>query len=451
VGRLTQSPPAAASEWFGQPRGLAVLFLTDMWEQFSYYGMRAILVYYMTKQLLLAQASASLIYGIYTAFVFFTPIVGGVISDRWMGRRNAVLLGGAIMALGHFLMAFEPSFYWALATIAIGNGLFLPSLPSQIDGLYAQDDPRRTFAYNFYYLGVNVGGFLAPFVVGTVGEIYGWHWGFTIAGIGMLLGLAIYIAGGKYLPIEKRIAECLDGYQVSAMPSESATNAPADSAVAAPTIPSSTPSRRFALLAGIAGVVMLFRATYEQVGNTLPLWIESTDRTIGGFVIPMTWFQSLNPMVVILVTPLLVWHWTRSARRGRATSSMQKMAIGAGIVAASYLALAGVAAWTEAQGIPAGWLWLMVFFSVMTLGELYILPIGLGLFGRLAPLGLSATAIATWFLAAFAGNFLAGALGTFWSRLPPAGFFVLAAALAGLAGTLLLTFDRPVRRAEERS
>ena len=199
-----------------------------------------------------------------------------------------------------------------------------------------------------------------------------------------------------------------------------------------------------------AGVVVIFRGAYEQLGNTLALWIETTDRTLGSFVIPMTWFQSLNPLVVIVLTPVLVTRWTRLARRGRETSPVQKMAIGAGIVAASYLMLAGVAAWMEAQGTQVSWLCLVAFFTVVTVGELYILPLGLGLFGRLAPHGFSATTIATWFLAAFAGNFLAGAIGTFWSRLSPAGFFVLAACLAALSGALLMMFDRPVRRAEAR-
>src|SRR5690606_22131469 len=193
---------AAGRTWFGQPRGLTILFLTQMWELFSYYGMRTLLVYYMTKQLLFAQEKASFIYGTYTAMAYFTPILGGAIADRWLGKRNAVLLGGGIMALGHFAMAFEPLFYLGLATIALGNGLFLPSLPSQINDLYAGDDPRRGRAYNVYYVGLNLGGFLAPLVCGTLGELYGWHYGFGAAGIGMLAGLVVYVLGRDYLPPE---------------------------------------------------------------------------------------------------------------------------------------------------------------------------------------------------------------------------------------------------------
>jgi POT family proton-dependent oligopeptide transporter len=187
----------AEATWFGQPRGLTVLFLTNMWEQFSYYGMRAILVYYMTKELLFGQAHASLIYGTYTAVAYFTPIFGGLIADRYLGKRRAIVIGGSVMAAGHFMMAFEPLFFPALATIALGNGLFLPSLPSQIDDLYERGDPRIGWAFNVYYVGVNIGGFLAPLVCGVLGETLGWHWGFGAAGVGMCVGLAVYLWGQR--------------------------------------------------------------------------------------------------------------------------------------------------------------------------------------------------------------------------------------------------------------
>ena len=381
-------------DWFGQPRGLTILFLTEMWEIFSYIGMRVLLVYYMTKQLAIAQQNASLIYGAYNAFVYFTPIVGGIICDRWLGRRNSVLLGGSIMALGHFMMAFEPLFFFALATIGIGNGLFLPALPSQIPGLYSHDDPRRKTAYNYYYLGVNVGGFLAPLACGTVGEVFR-----------LALGLharrhrhgerARHLCSRRPLPAARAAARA-----ASALARRG--NAAHEAGMA----------RRFALLAGICGMVVVFRIAYEQVGNTLPLWIEHVDRSVGAFVIPMTWFQSLNPLLVVLLTPLFVARWVRHAREGHELSSIRKMSVGAGGVALAYLLLAAVAAWSGGGVVAQGWIWLIVFFVVMTAGELYILPIGLGLFGRLAPTGFAATTIALWFLAAFFGNLLAGAFGT---------------------------------------
>ena len=412
--------------WFGQPRGLTILFLTNMWELFSYYGMRTLLVYYMTKQLLFAQEKASFIYGTYTAMAYFTPIIGGVIADRWLGKRNAVILGGTIMAFGHFVMAFEPMFYVALATIALGNGLFLPSLPSQINDLYAADDPRRGRAYNVYYVGLNIGGFLAPLVCGTLGELYGWHYGFGAAGIGMFLGLMIYVFGRQYLPPE---------FPRVALAQNPGTQANAGGGQAL---------RVWWLLLGVGIAATIFRGAYEQVGNTLPLLIDTgVDRVVAGFTIPMTWFQSLNPLLVISMTPLLLLHWRRRAEAGRDTSPALKMAIGALIVAAAYVLLAALSAWAGDARIA--WGWLVVFFVVLTLGELYILPTGLGLFARLAPPRLGATTVASWFLAVFSGSLLAGMVGTLWSKTSHAGFFLMLAGLAVAAAFLLWRLDRPIR------
>jgi POT family proton-dependent oligopeptide transporter len=423
------APAAPTRTWFGHPRGLTILFLTETWQEFSYYGMRAILIYYMVEQLSLHQERASVVYGLYTAFVYFTPILGGVISDRWLGRDRAVLIGGSIMAVGHFMMAFEPLFYAALATIAGGNGLFLPSLPSQINGLYAPEDPRRHLAYNYYYVGVNLGGFLAPLGVGTVGELYGWHWGFTLAGIGMLVGLIIYVCGRGYLPNDGSRGSVAEGSQAGHSTTSAATR------------------KRFTLLVAVAAVAVVFRVAYEQVGNTLPLWIEHADRQIGSFAIPMTWFQSLNPLLIFLLTPAFVARWLELARQGREPSALRKMATGALVVCSSYLMLAAVAAWYTRHGSTASWLWLVAFFVVMTTGELFILPVGLGLFGRLAPQRYAATSIALWFFAAFVGNLAAGALGALWSDVSPAEFFCLTAGAAAVSALGLLLLDGPVRAA----
>jgi POT family proton-dependent oligopeptide transporter len=420
---MTQA--AAPSNWFGQPRGLTILFLTNMWEQFSYFGMRALLVYYMTKQLLISQQHSSFIYGTYTAFAYFTPIIGGAIADRYLGKRRAVIIGASTMAAGHFMMAFEPLFYVALATIALGNGLFLPSLPSQINDLYGPDDPRRGWAYNVYYVGINVGGFLAPLVCGTLGEVYGWHYGFAAAGVGMLAGLAIYLAGGKYLP---------------------AGDAPA-TILPPSTVESGAGSWRqtYLLLLAVGLAVTVFRGAYEQVGNTVALWIEGTNRHFGNAEIPMTWFQSLNPLLVIVMTPLLLLRWKREAAAGREHSPLQKMAIGALIVAASYLLMAAASAL-----YPGGahWLWVAAFFAVLTLGELYILPTGLGLFARLAPPRLGATTVAAWYLAIFTGSLAAGFIGSWYSQLQPTFFFITLAAVASLSAGILLSLDRRARSVE---
>lgn len=409
---------APGRNWFGHPRGLTVLFLTEMWEMFSFYGMRAILVYYMTKHLVMDQGYASLVYGTYAAFAYFTPVAGGWVADRWLGKRNAVLLGGSTMALGHFLMTFEPAFFPALVLIALGNGLFLPSLASQIEGLYRDGDERSKTAYNIYYVGINLGGFMAPLVCGTLGEVYGWHYGFAAAGVGMLLSLVIYLAGARYLPAEPRRG---------VLPASA--RRPVDRAV----------RERFALLIGIAAIVVIFRGAYEQNGNTLPLWIDTgVDRRIGdAWTVPMTWFQSINSLAVFAFTPLLVAYWIRKAKRGMETPLLRRMALGAAIVAASFVALGALAAWHEAHGMRVGWTWVFAWFVVFTIGELHILPVGLALFGRLAPDGFRATSIATWFFAGFFGNLLAGGLGTLWSRMGHGGFFVLMGCFAGASAVLL--------------
>ncbi len=418
------APPETT--WFGHPRGLTILFLTEMWEKFSYYGMRALLVYYMTKQLLIGQEKASYIYGAYTAFAYFTPIFGGAIADRWLGKRRAVIIGGSVMAAGHFMMTFEPLFYPALATIAFGNGLFLPSLPSQINDLYPATDRRRGSAYNVYYVGINVGGFLAPLVCGTLGELYGWHWGFGAAGIGMIAGLAIYIFGGRYLP---------DAARRQPMARRPAM---------APANYRST----FFVLIGVGLAVTVFRGAYEQVGNTVALWADvGVDRAAGAMTIPMTWFQSLNPLFVVMMTPLLLAHWRRRSDRGREQSSAQKMAIGAAIVAGAYLLLAA-ASYISGDGGRSHWLWLAAFFAILTLGELYILPTGLGLFARLAPVGFGATTVAAWFLAIFTGSLTAGAVGALWSDLSHAAYFAVLAAISIVAAGLLLALDPSSRRVE---
>jgi proton-dependent oligopeptide transporter, POT family len=415
------SPDATGgSSWFGQPRGLTVLFLTNMWEQFSYYGMRALLVYYMTKQMLFSQGHASLIYGAYTACAYFTPILGGVIADRLLGKRRAILLGGSIMALGHFMMAFEPLFYAALVTIALGNGLFLPSLPSQIDDLYAPGDPRVGWAYNVYYLGVNIGGFLAPLICGTLGEWLGWHYGFGAAGVGMVVGLGIYLWGQRYLPTP------------------------------VPMLRTDTPQPRgrfprdvVLLLVAVALCVTVFRAAYEQAGNTVALWADiGVDRHAAGAMIPMTWFQSLNPLFVMAMTPFLLMLWRRRAERGGVDRPVRRMAVGALLVAAAFLMLAALAA----TGGRAHWLWLALFFALLTFGELHILPTGLGLFARLAPEGLGATTVAAWYLATFGGSLAAGLVGTLWTQLGHGAFFVLLAALAALAALLLAMIDPASRK-----
>jgi proton-dependent oligopeptide transporter, POT family len=410
--------------WFGHPRGLTILFLTNMWEQFSYYGMRALLVYYMTKQLLLAQGTSSVIYGTYTACAYFTPLIGGLIADRVLGKKRAIIIGGSVMALGHFMMTLEPLFYVALATIAIGNGLFLPSLPSQIGDLYRRGDPRAGRAYNVYYVGVNIGGFLAPLICGTLGETLGWHWGFGAAGVGMLVGLLLYLGGQRYLPVQvqqRRIEQ--------------------------PATPREGMARdTLLLLFGVGIAVTVFRGAYEQIGNTIALWADvGVDKLAGDFAIPMTWFISLNPLCVMLITPLLLAWWRKREASGLNPAPTRRMATGALIVGASYLLLATLS-WS-AGNAGVHWTWFALFWIVLTLGELFILPTGLGLFARLAPPRFGATTVASWFLASFAGSLAAGLVGTLWTRMSHPAFFVVLGAICAIAALGLRLMEAHARPA----
>ncbi|WP_077037116.1 peptide MFS transporter, partial [Pelomonas sp. KK5] len=403
--------------WFGQPPGLTILFLTETWERFSFYGMSTLLVYYMTKQLHFTQADASLVYGLYAGGVYLTPIAGGFVADRWLGKRRAILIGGTLMALGHFALAWEAQFYTGLLLICVGNGLFLPNLPSQIGDLYAEDDPRRAGAYNVYYVGVNLGGLLAPLVCGTLGEVHGWHWGFGMAGVGMCLGLAIYMAGQRHLPASDR------------PPVRQAGRAP-------PGDGQPLNAAALMLLLGIWLAVVLFRSAYAQSGNTVALWVDqAVDLELLGFQVPATWVQCLNPLFVFLFTPLLVAGWRRQARQGREPAPLRKMALGAAAVGGAFLLLAFAAGPGGGRLVPAAWVF--VFFLLYTVGELFILPTGLALFARQAPRGMAATMIAAWFLAAFAGNFASGWLGHWWAPLGPAGFFGLLGGVAGVSALCL--------------
>lgn len=408
--------------WFGQPRGLTILFLTEMWEKFSFYGMRALQIYYMTKELHYTQANASFIFGAYAAGVYLTPIFGGMIADRWLGRRRAVIIGGLLMAVGHFMMSIESLFFPAMVVIALGNGLFLPNLPSQVPLLYPKGDPRGVAAFNVYYMGVNLGGFLAPLVCGTLGEVYGWHYGFGAAGIGMCLGLLVYIMGGKYLPPDER-----------------------EEKVAVKAEERSNTRSNVLLLLSVAFAVMLFRSAYEQTGNTLAIWADSSvDRAVFGNLIPVTWFQSLNPMFVFMISPLLMAMWSRRAARGLSTPALRQMSMGAFGVGLSYCLLAAVIVASPQGG--TSWIWLVVFFALFTLAELYILPVGLGLFATLAPRHFGATTIAAWFLTSFAGNLLSGVIGAGWEFVSPQVFFAGMAGICFVACGLLLAIDRIHRR-----
>ena len=432
---------APKSEWFGHPKGLTFLFATEMWERFSYYGMRALLVLYMVDYLLKperagnviglgalkralealagplgAQPLASHIYGLYTGFVYLTPILGGLIADRWLGRRITVALGAAMMVAGHFMMASELLFLFALLLLIVGNGAFKPNIVTQLGGLYPHGDRRRDRAYSIFYVGINIGAFFSPLVAGTLGETVGWHYGFASAGVGMAVGLVTYAFGLRDLPPERPRRE------------------PPRHAEASP---------RRALL-GVALLFLpatLFWGSYEQQGNTIALWAQGfTDRRVDLLFwqgeIPVTWFQAFNPLMVFLFTPPLVAWWTFRARTGREPATIDKLSFGCFGVALGYVVMAWAAYANE--GGKASWLWLALYFAVITFAELYFSPIALSLVSKLAPESSRSAVMGLWFTTSFVGNMLAGWLGGFWSSLSHVAFFLAAAAVVAVAGALIV-------------
>ena len=396
---------------FGHPAGLTVLFTTQMWAEFSFFGLQALLVYYMTKQLGFPQAKSSLIYGAYGAAAFFSPFFGGLIADKWLGRTPSVIAGGVMMMFGHFAMAFPALLFPALALVALGNGLFIPPLAVQVGSLYADDDPRKAYAYSAYYMGINLGGFLAPLVCGTLGELYGWHWGFTAAGVGMAIGLIGYCSFLRLLPPEPKRAEL----------------AAEDRPDAAPII-----RKHIAILLLMVAMVVLFRVGYEQSGNVIALWVRDfTDRSIDLFgwqtEIPATWFQSINPLLIILGTPVLIRIWRSGKKQETTAHLLTRMAIGCVIAAAAMLTM------------------VFAYFVLLTLGELYVIPVGLTLIESLAPVRFASMAMGAWYIAKFLGSLLAGIMGAYWLVIPPWAFFCLGMSSTIIAAICLYSMARVIR------
>ena len=425
VAQTAGIPPARTL--FGHPPGLTVLFMTQMWAEFSYFGLQALLVYYMTQHLGFSQAKSSLIFGTYGAAAFFSPFLGGIVADRCLGRTRSVLIGGTMMMCGHFAMASEQLLLPALCLVALGNGLFLPPLAVQVGSLYADDDPRKSHAFSAYYMGINLGGLLAPLVCGSLGELLGWHWGFAAAGIGMLAGLVIYRSFAILLPPEP-----------PSMP-----NSPRDTRSGL----SVTERGQLRALASIVAVVVLFRIAYEQSGNVIALWVaQQTDRHIALFgphaVIPATWFQAINPLLIIALTPVLIAIWGRRERRLGSANLLHRMSLGCLFATLSMVVMMIAAALYARTARPVGPEWVILYFLLLTLGELMVIPVGLTMVSALAPARMASMAMGAWYIAKFLGSLLAGVMGAYWGRIPPIDFFGLGAASVLMAGFMLYGMGR---------
>jgi len=443
---------APGKSLFGHPRGLTVLFGTEMWERFSYYGMRALLVLYLTKYLLLPghvehvlfypqvkgfyemlagplspQPLSSLIYGSYTGLIYATPLLGGWLADKVLGQRFTAMIGILMMAAGHFMMAVESLLFPALTLLIFGGGLFKTNTTAQVGMLYAEGDARRDRAYSIFYVGVNLGAFIAPLVAGTLGEKVGWHYGFGAAGVGMLLALAVYAAGWKTLPREGLKAR------------KAADKTPLSRAE----------WKSVGALVLLVLPLTLWWACYEQQGNIIALFAyANTDRRlIPGLIdwqIPVTWFQAFNPFIIFAFTPVLIALWTRQARAMREPNSMRKIALGCVLLAASFILIA-VVTWLGGSA-KVSWLWLFAYFFLITIGEIYLSPISLSLYSKVAPLRIVSLMMAVNFLPNFlGGGFLQGWLGTFWQRMGHPAFFLMIAAIGLVAGAIVWGMEKPLR------
>ena len=449
---LTEYPPHDATADSGRhPKALPLLFLTEMWERFSFYGMRALLVLYLVNALHYERKDALALYGLYTGLVYLTPIIGGYLADRYLGRRKAILIGGLTMALGHFAMAFEPLLHLALGLLIIGNGFFKPNISTLLGSLYAPNDPRRDAGFTIFYMGVNLGAFLAPLVAGTLGEKVGWHYGFVAAGVGMLAGLAQFTWGQKKLgdaglpPGKSRLdskdwihivvtAACMIpliyliiGAVGMSAPYWNALGGIGQVVLVVAVIAvlwfagsrrtkdgseSLTKEEWSRIVAiGIMGMfVVFFWMGFEQAGGTMSLFADKqTDRTVFGWEVPASYFQAINPLAIVALGPLVSIMWTRLDSSRFAIPTPAKMGLGMIILGLGFIVLAIADSRAQAVG-KVGPEWLVMVFVIHTVGELFLSPVGLSMVTKLAPTRLAAMLMGFWYMANFVANLLAGSL-----------------------------------------
>jgi len=452
-------------ELFGHPIGLSVLFLTEMWERFCYYGMRALLVLYVAHRLsdpavshevlgfetiwhglervfghLDREQLADQIYGFYTAFTYLTPFFGGILADRIIGQRKSVVIGGIIMAIGNFMLASEALFYPALIVLVVGNGFFKSNISTQVGNLYKKGDERRDRAFNVFYVGINLGAWLSPFVCGTLAQSKDaggherWHLGFIAAGIGMLVGLVIYLGGQRYLAADQIMQKKAAAAPVDKKPFTKSEWA------------------RIVALVVLCALNVSFWGVYEQQGNALQLWADSKAelhvlRWLGSdWEMPSTWYQSVNPAFIFLLTLFINPFWAWLAKRGKDPSSAVKMAIGCFLLGVSFLIMIPAGRIVD-SGHKASFGWLVGCSGLLTLGEIYLSPVGLSLVTKISPVRIVSMMMGFWFLSSFFGNYMSGYVATWANRMSGPSFFLLDAVIALATGVLIIVLYQPLKKA----
>ena len=477
--------------FFGHPRGLSTLFFTEMWERFSYYGMRALLILFMTAApatggLGFDAVTAGAIYGLYTAMVYMFTLPGGWIADRVIGPQRAVLIGGTLIASGHFSMAIPSlaTFYLGLVLIVIGTGLLKGNVSVIVGRLYAQDDPRRDAGFSIFYMGINTGAFLAPFVCGYLGQRISWHLGFAAAGVGMVLGLVQYTLGRGHLgdaglhPADPGSPDALARQKRQATIWIGAAAAMlvlfglgAFTGVVPVTARQIADAAGYVLLGlsvGFFGWVFLsggwtrternhlivigvlfvgyalFSSVFEQAGSTLNLFADrNTSNSVFGFSYPSSWFQSANPLFVIAFAPAFAWLWVRLAGHGKEPGAAAKFAGGLLLVGLGFAVLI-LPAQTSQAGTLVGPGWLVLTYLLHTWGELALSPVGLSAMTRLAPVRIGGLVMGVWFLGTSVGNYIGGRVAGFYESMSLASLFGAVAAFAMAAGVVMLIFARPL-------
>ncbi len=444
----------------GHPKGLYLLFFTEMWERFSYYGMRGILILYLTKTWLegglnIEPQAASLIYGFFTGFVYFTPIIGGWIADKYIGQRHAITIGGITMMLGQlalFAINTHAGLYTGLGLIIIGNGFFKPNISTLVGGLYEDGDERRDSAFSIFYMGINLGAFMAPLVIGLLtdnifagsyvneaGEVittYGYKYGFLVAAIGMFLGQMLFnVLGQKYLG---NLGSKPGALQASAVDDKEAvvdTDKPL----------TKEEKQRIGAIFIIVTFAIFFWAGFEQAGSSLSLYTERyIDRTVMGFEIPTSWFQSINPLFIVTLAPLFGIFWT--SKWGKKISTPIKMGTGMVILGLGFLFMLGAVAQRggdiEDITIKASLIWLVLTYLLHTIGELCLSPVGLSVITKLSPPKYASLLMGIWFLSSFAANIIGGFLASSVEAMGAGKIFLYVAIFVILCGLLLISLNR---------
>ena len=479
--------------FFGHPRGLSTLFFTEMWERFSYYGMRALLILFMTAApaaggLGFDAVTAGAIYGLYTSMVYMMTLPGGWIADRLIGPQRAVIVGGVLIASGHFSMAVPSltTFYLGLALIVVGTGLLKGNVSVIVGRLYGPDDGRRDAGYSIFYMGINTGAFVAPLVCGYLGQRVSWHLGFAAAGVGMVLGLVQYVAGRKYLGSaglhpadpgsteglaeQKRHAARWLGFSVAALVLFGLGIYTGLLPITATQIADAAGYVLLGLSVGFFGWVFmsggwtrternhliligvlfigyaLFASSFEQAGSTLNLFADrNTNNSIFGWSFPSSWFQSVNALFVIIFAPIFAWIWIRMAARGKEPGAPFKFAIGLLLVGAGFAVLI-LPAHAAEGGALVGPGWLILTYLLHTWGELALSPVGLSAMSKLAPVRIGGLVMGVWFLGTSVGNYVGGRAAGFYESMTLPNLFIAVTAFSMGAGFLFLVFSRPLNR-----